>query len=48
MDGELACWVHVYDRPRDIREAAGLTPSEMAERLGMALEAYLAWGGELT
>ena len=47
LDGKLACQVYVYDRPRDIREAAGLTPSEMAERLGMELEAYLAWEGEL-
>ena len=47
LDGKLACQVHAYDRPRDIREATGLTPPEMAERLGMDLEAYLAWEGEL-
>lgn len=47
LDGKLACQVYVYDRARDIREAAGLTPSEMAERLGMDLEAYLAWENEL-
>ena len=47
LDGKLACQVHACDRPRDIREAAGLTSSEMAERLGMELEAYLAWEDEL-
>ena len=47
MDGKLACRSYVYDRPRDIREAAGLTPSEMAERVGMGLEAYLTWEDEL-
>ena len=47
MDGELARRVHVYDRPREIREAAGLTPSKMAERLGMDLEAYESWEGDL-
>ena len=47
MDGKLACQVYVYDRPRDIREAAGLTPSEMAERLGMDVEAYLTSEDEL-
>ena len=46
MDGKLACRVHIYDRPRAIREAGGLSPPEMAERLGMDLEAYLAWEGE--
>ena len=45
LDGELACRVHVYVRPRDVREACGLTPSEMAERLGMDLDGYLAWEG---
>ena len=47
LDGKLACQVYAYDRPRGIREAAGLTPSEMAEHLGMNPEAYLAWEGEL-
>ena len=47
MDGKLARQVHVYDRPRDFREAAGLTPSEMAERRGMDPEACLAWEGDL-
>ena len=43
MDGKVACQVFAYDRPREIRRAAGLTPSEMAQRLRMHPEAYLAW-----
>ena len=45
LDGKLALQAHFYVRPRDVRQACGLTPSQMAERLGMRLAAYLACEG---
>ena len=45
LDGKLACRAHEYVRPREVRKACGLSPAEMAERLGMDLEACLAWEG---
>lgn len=45
LDGKLALQAHFYVRPRDVREACGFTPSQMAQRLGMDLAVYLAWEG---
>ena len=36
----------VFVRPKDLREAAGLQPAELAERLGMGVGDYLAWEGD--
>lgn len=47
MDGELACRVRELERPREVREASGLSSSEMADRLGMNLDAYVTREGEL-
>jgi len=43
LDGKLALQGYWYVRPRDVREDCGLEPADMAERLGMEVEAYLAW-----
>ena len=39
--------MHEAVLPREVRKALGLAPAEMAERLGMDLGAYLAWGRPL-
>ena len=38
-----AARVSYYVTPREVREDVGLTPAELAERLGMNLDAYLDW-----
>ena len=38
-----AARVSYYVTPREVREDVGLTPAELAERLGMDLDAYLDW-----
>ena len=43
LDGKLALEGYEYVRPRDVRQACGLEPADMAERLGMEVDAYLAW-----
>lgn len=43
LDGKLALQGYEYVRPREVRQACGLEPPEMAERLGMDVDAYLAW-----
>ena len=43
LDGKLALQGYEYVRPRDVREDCGLEPPDMAERLGMEVDAYLAW-----
>ena len=43
LDGKLAARVSYYVTPREVREDMGLTPSELAERLGMDLAAYVNW-----
>ena len=43
LDGKLAARVSYYVTPREVREDVGLTPAELAERLGMDLDAYLDW-----
>lgn len=47
LDGRPGCEVSTYVLPRDVREACGLEPVDMAERLGMGVDAYLAWEGVL-
>ena len=42
---KLACRVHEYARPHEVRKALSLSPFEMAERLGMDLGPSLAWEG---
>ena len=37
--------VHEAVLPREVRKGLGLAPAEMAERLGMDLDRYLAWEG---
>ena len=43
LDGKLAARVSYYVTPREVREDVGLTPAELAERLGMDIDAYLDW-----
>ena len=43
FDGKLALRVHEAVLPREVRKGLGLSPAEMAERLGMDLDGYLAW-----
>ena len=45
LDGRQALRVHEYVLPREVRKGLGLSPAEMAERLGMDLDGYLAWEG---
>lgn len=45
LAGKLACRVHEYVLPREVRKGLSLAPAEMAERLGMDLDGYLAWEG---
>ena len=43
LDGKLALQGYWYVRPRDVREDCGLEPADMADRLGMDVDAYVAW-----
>ena len=45
LDGKLALRVHEAVLPRGVRKDLGLSPAEMAERLGMDLDSYLDWEG---
>ena len=47
LDGKLACKGSYHVRPREVREACGLEPPEMAQRLGMDVDAYLAWEDDM-
>ena len=43
LDGKVALQEYWYVRPRDVREDCGLEPADVADRLGMEVDAYLAW-----
>ena len=45
LDGKLACRVYEYVQRCEGRKAMGLSPEEMAERLGMNVGACLACEG---
>ena len=47
LDGKPGCEVSTYLRPHDVRAACGLEPGDVAARLGMGVDAYLAWEGRL-